>query len=78
MYFQIEENTRVLEKLGQRYASPSVDRRSYASGAEESGDERATPTGSLGRYEKVLANRLAIFETYKNAMHLLRHSLRSG
>ena len=38
-----------MEKLGQRYASPSIDRRSYASGAEESGDERATPTGSLGR-----------------------------
>jgi hypothetical protein len=33
--FKIEENTRVLEKLGQRFASPSVDRPGYASSTDD-------------------------------------------
>merc|ERR1711892_282566 len=46
LYFQIEENTRVLEKLGQRYASPSVDRRGYASSTD---DDRSVREGSISR-----------------------------
>eukprot|EP00095_Tigriopus_kingsejongensis_P001452 maker-scaffold207_size258870-snap-gene-1.17 protein:Tk01452 transcript:maker-scaffold207_size258870-snap-gene-1.17-mRNA-1 annotation:"PREDICTED: nesprin-1-like" len=43
LYFQIEENTRVLESLGQRYGSPAVGRSGYGTG--ESEDDRGTPGG---------------------------------
>ena len=43
MFFQIEENTRVLEKLGQRYGSPSVAR------SADSEDDRSTPGHKSGR-----------------------------
>ena len=41
---QIEENTRVLEKLGQRYASPAG--RGYASSTD---DDRSVREGSVNR-----------------------------
>ena len=42
---QIEENTRVLEKLGQRFASPSVGR-GYASSTD---DDRSIREGSINK-----------------------------
>ena len=41
MFGQIEENTRVLEKLGQRFTSPSVERRGYASSQDGDADSRS-------------------------------------
>ena len=41
MFAQIEENTRVLEKLGQRFTSPSVERRGYASSQDGDADSRS-------------------------------------
>ena len=41
MFVQIEENTRVLEKLGQRFTSPSVERRGYASSQDGDADSRS-------------------------------------
>ncbi|CAB4070178.1 SYNE1 [Lepeophtheirus salmonis] len=45
LYFQIEENTRVLEKLGHRYGSPHVDGRSRSQmghATDDSSDDRSS------------------------------------